>query len=417
MFQFTATPAYTNKEILAAVQAILGNEYKHLLPQEKGAKILIKPNFNSNMNALTGNTSDLRILAAISRSLKDLGYSDITLGEGTNSGFYRSGINVISRLRIDQLTRYYGVKFLDLNQSKPHTVQFEDGITADLASECVEADLFINAPKLKTHFEVGMSVCQKNLIGCMIGQANKKLVHKSLAANIININKAAPPHLHIIDGVISMEGLGPSRGHPVGTNMIFAGTDSFLIDMLMAKFVGFDPKKITTLVDGVRQGLITDEHIQYVENYHFEKTFNHDPPKAGFLATYIHSPKRQKYFLAVRNTPFFTWLASTKWFGHLLYLTGLRQDNFIDEDMVFEGLGYHTDKCQECGNCEAFCPVDLTLPLDLTNTTKMGEHCVQCLYCYSVCPHDAIEFKGNMGFFGDQQKLYGEAIRQMHRKE
>jgi uncharacterized protein (DUF362 family) len=39
--------------------------YSDLLPESKDAKILLKPNLNSNMNALTGNTTDLRILSAL----------------------------------------------------------------------------------------------------------------------------------------------------------------------------------------------------------------------------------------------------------------------------------------------------------------------------------------------------------------
>ena len=41
-----------------------------ILPESLGARVLIKPNLNSNMNALTGNTTDLRVLAAIIEFLK-----------------------------------------------------------------------------------------------------------------------------------------------------------------------------------------------------------------------------------------------------------------------------------------------------------------------------------------------------------
>jgi uncharacterized protein (DUF362 family) len=43
-----------------------------LLPDKK-APILLKPNLNSNMNALTGNTTDLRLVAAVIEFLKDAG--------------------------------------------------------------------------------------------------------------------------------------------------------------------------------------------------------------------------------------------------------------------------------------------------------------------------------------------------------
>lgn len=61
--------------------------YSDLFPSSKEAKILLKPNLNSYMNALTGNTTDLRILAALIEYLKDKGYHNIIIGEGTSSGF------------------------------------------------------------------------------------------------------------------------------------------------------------------------------------------------------------------------------------------------------------------------------------------------------------------------------------------
>src|SRR4030066_2094853 len=61
-------------------------EYGSLLPSDKGAHIFLKPNLNANMNALTGNTTDLRLLAAIIEGLKEQGYTNITIGEGRNRG-------------------------------------------------------------------------------------------------------------------------------------------------------------------------------------------------------------------------------------------------------------------------------------------------------------------------------------------
>ena len=114
------------------------------------------------------------LLAAVILFLKESGYENITIGEGTNSGFYRNNISVITRLRVDALAEYYGVNCIDLNSSESVSIPFEDGVQAGIARECVEADFFINMPKLKTHFEAGMTVCLKNLIGCLVGQDNKK---------------------------------------------------------------------------------------------------------------------------------------------------------------------------------------------------------------------------------------------------
>ena len=96
MFRFDVFKAYTVKEIKAGVKELLGGRYADLLPQDADARILIKPNLNSNMNALTGNTTDLRLVASVIEFLKEKGFRDITIGEGSNSGFYRNRFSVIS---------------------------------------------------------------------------------------------------------------------------------------------------------------------------------------------------------------------------------------------------------------------------------------------------------------------------------
>ena len=383
--------------------------YRDLLPADPKAKILLKPNLNSNMNALTGNTTDLRLIAAVLLFLKQAGYENITIGEGTNSGFYRSGISVITRLRVDALARHYGVKCIDLNYSQPVPIPFADGVQAGIAKECAEADFLINMPKLKTHFEAGMTVCLKNLIGCLVGQENKKKTHLALADNIVSITENCRPHLHIVDGLIAMEGLGPTKGTPVRTDTVFIGTDPYFLDLLAARFASCDIDTIGPLQAAQRRGLINAELRRQAEEFPlsaYERPFA--PPKAGPIASFIHHPKRQKYFLAIRNTRFFNWACSTELVGKLLFLTDLRQDVFLDEEMDCEGLSAAMDKCDRCGKCAAYCPLDLSLPEEITSKT-----CISCLYCFCVCPKEAIQFHGKLGFMAEQIKQYDTLIRKL----
>lgn len=409
MFSLDIIKSDTIKELKKSIPTIL-ERYGHLLPLSKEAKILLKPNLNANMNALTGNTTDLRLLAVVMEYLKSKGYKDITVAEGTNSGYYRHHISVISRLRVDRLTNYYGIKVTDLNYSEPVSIEFEDGIQAGVSRECLEADLFINMPKLKTHFETGMSVCLKNLMGCLVGQENKKKTHQALAANILNINKKIKPHLHIVDGIISMEGLGPTRGTPVLTGMILVGTDPYLIDLMCARVASFDYRKIRTLAEAERRGIINSEYHSFMNNFQLENIFHFQPPQSGPLAGFVHNPQRQKYFLAIRNTPMFNYLFSTKIGGKILYITGLRQDVFIEEEMECESLSLNAKQCSHCGKCADYCPIGLELPDALIGGNVK---CIHCLYCFCICPEHAIEFNGKLGFMEEQLRQYDEIIRKI----
>ncbi len=399
------------KEIRTAVGDII-NRFKHVLPTSTNSRILLKPNLNANMNALTGNTTDLRLIAAVIIFLKDTGYRNITIGEGTNSGYYRNNISVISRLKVDSLARYFGVDVCDLNQDQPKFINFEKDIQAGVAETCFQTDFFINLPKIKTHFEIGMSVCLKNLMGCLVGQDNKKKTHQNLAKNIVNLNQQLRPHLHLIDGLIAMEGLGPTRGNPLNLGLILGGTNPYLLDLVCAGIAGFDYRNILTLKVAESRGLIGNSHFQYLKNLDLDGlTRKFEQPKANFPASFIHSPKRQKYFLAVRNTPFFTWLASTRMFGHLLFLSGLRQDNFILKEMTLSRLTFRADRCKAgCTKCTDYCPLGLYVPKAIA---EMDHNCIGCLYCFLVCPQKAIGVEGELGFMDEQLRQYDIITRKI----
>jgi len=105
--------------------------------------ILIKPNCNSDMIALTGNTTDLRIIVSIIRRLKDLGYENIIIGDGTSSGFVNSHIDVLSRLGIKRLSEIFKIKYIDFNEAEFTDVPFLD-TSIRIAKVCLEADFFVN---------------------------------------------------------------------------------------------------------------------------------------------------------------------------------------------------------------------------------------------------------------------------------
>lgn len=398
----------------AAVRRVLDEvlpAYAHVFPDDRAAPILVKPNLNANMNALTGNTTDLRLLTALLGWLRDAGYANVVVGEGTNSGFYRNRIGVIARLRVDRAAAAFGYVAVDLNEAPGRPVAFENGVTALVAAPVMDAALVINLPKLKTHFEAGMSVCLKNLMGCLVGQENKKKTHQSLAANIVKLNEAVRPGLHIVDALVAMEGLGPTRGTPLRCDTLVFGENPYLIDLACARLAGFPAALVRPLAEARRRGLATPAMDAFLDGLSLSPLAGRPfaPPKAGRLATFIHSPKRQKYFLAVRNTALFRWLAGTDWFGALLFKTGLRQDVFCREEMRLDRLTCDRQACDGCGVCRDFCPAGLD-PVAVADAGGDAD-CLGCLYCFLTCPEKAFVFHGEQGFLAEQLRQYDAHVR------
>ena len=179
---------------------------------------------------------------------------------------------------------------------------------------------------------------------------------------------------------------------------------------MVARF-SFSHKRIRTLDLAEKKGLLTPAHHALVESLDLEEIKRaFMPPKAGPLASFVHSPKRQKFFLKIRNTKLFSYLASTDWFGTLLFRTGLRQDVFLREEMRCKSIDVDAARCSRCDICKDLCPLGRELPQAFE---KMDEACIHCLYCFSACPEGAVRFHGQLGFFEEQLRQYDAAIRRL----
>ncbi|MHC4474167.1 MAG: DUF362 domain-containing protein [Planctomycetota bacterium] len=410
VFQLNLTTNVDLRGLKRNLDAFL-EENSTLLPKSAQAKILLKPNFNSNMNALTGNTTDLRVITCLIEVLQARGYKNITIGEGTNSGFYRNKIDVASRLRVWDLAKSLGVKLVDLNYSEGSPITFVNNKRAEVARDCLEADLFINLPKLKMHHEVGISVCLKNMMGCLVGQESKKKTHHSLAQNIVHLNKYVKPHLHIVDGLIAMEGNGPSDGLPVRMDTIVAGKDPYFIDMVCAELVGMPYREVTYLNVAEEMGLITPDHKEALGNLDLGD-FKRDllKPDVPLVTRIVCNPHLQKYFQMLRHAPGLYGLCNTKFVGNLFVRLGIRQEHFIEEDMHIDRMVADTDKCPpDCRKCKDYCPLGLDAPAILSESDDTA--CIKCLYCYMVCPEQCIHLDGTFGFLKAQIDKYDPLIR------
>jgi uncharacterized protein (DUF362 family)/ferredoxin len=390
------------KEIKDMLRSILSQK-RSLLPQSKEGIIVIKPNLNNDLNALMGNSTDLRILTIVIEWIKENGYKNIFVADGYNVGVNRRNINVCKRLRIDRLVKLFGIKFLNLNDDKFREVRLGNH-KVKIAKTCIEADFFINLPKIKTHSEANMSLALKNMIGCVVGQEKRK-IHRDLAGNIVRLNEILKPDLHIVDGLIIMEGNGPGDGSPRRLDLLIIGTNPFLIDLVCAKLVGFNWQEIKYLVVAKEKGYITDKDIKKVERdistlAHIEKASSR-----GILAKF--SDQRSLYWLKVLMRP----ITSLPLVTELAYKLNIVQDVYNLKDDEIENVSRNKASCDSCGKCAEYCPMGI-------ETEKIGQipphsDCINCLYCFFVCPNKAIELKGKAGFLTRYIEKYEKKIRQV----
>ncbi len=373
------------------------------LPHDLSARILLKPNLNNDLNSLTGNSTDLRLMRALIEALQARGYRNLTIGDGPNFGVRRLGIDVFRRLAVDRLAALYDVECVDFNYDHGRPVELLGRRKTQIAVTCLEADYIINLPRLKTHAEAGLSLACKNLIGCTVG-INKKRAHDDLPRAIVRLNQVLKPQLHIVDGLVVMEGNGPGDGLPRELGLLFAGRDPFLLDAAVAQLVGMAPGMLPHLVVARQEGLISD-------------------PDWGTVATLtplvelLPAPRRRLVtrFLT-RNS--LTWLRdltrplfSSRPVIRLLHRLRVVQDIYEAQDAQIQRL-WLNDSGQDAdlSRISAYCPVGLDIASFRFDPEE--ERCIACLYCYWLSPDGLVHLDGDLGYLQTHLDRYRALVRE-----
>ena len=393
--------AWTREEIFAAVEEGL-DAFAHRLPLEPDARILLKPNLNNDLVALVGNSTDLRVLAALIEGLQNRGYTEVVLADGANVGVDRRGIDGFARLRVDRLAERYGIGLLNLNETEGLPLPLEAGALPQVSKDVLEADCLISVPTVKTHAEMVLSCAMKNWVGIVRGQ-DKRQVHYALAANIHALNEAVVPDLVFVDGVIGMEGNGPGDGDPFRLGRVLVSDSVAITDLTVCRMLGLDPAGVPALACALEAGSVSPELVAAVA---VAVAKVHDvrlPPKRSRLARLAEAPSLRRLKKAVQPLLLEGPILKSA------YRFGVVQDVYSLEDDTVTGVSRAQEDCGTCNACADVCPTGLKVE-EIGIKTEMPD-CIGCLYCWWVCPDDTISLVGEPGHLTRQIERYREAVR------
>jgi len=217
-------------------------------------------------------------VAPTTQSFKVAGYEDVAREEGAIiKNFDKSGVVEISSVN-DYKEKMY------------------------LAKPVFDADVVINLPKLKTHTAGIYTGAVKNVFGCIPGLRKAKY-HKD-APNpldfgeiLANIHRGAKFHLHIMDGIISMEGEGPTAGNSYKSNKILISEDPLALDTVALQMIGLKIEDIPIL-DASRKNNIG---VSDLDNIFIEGDSKSIPILDNFkLPKRFKSSKKQNYNALVK---------------------------------------------------------------------------------------------------------------------
>jgi uncharacterized protein (DUF362 family) len=244
-------------------------------------QILIKPNFVQTSVPLAATHVDA--IRGILEFLRPHYKKEIIIGEaaaskeGTLVGYKNYGYAA--------LEKEYKVKLVDLNlgsyQYRYTLGEKNNPVPIRICSAFLDPNLYIiSAAILKTHGYVSVTLSLKNmLLGAPINDyktSDKNQMHRGphgepddiVHFNMFHMAQEVYPDLAVIDGFTGMEGDGPSRGTPVDSRIALASADPLAADVLGARLMGYDSKKILYLSAmteaGMGQGNL--EKIQVLGN-------------------------------------------------------------------------------------------------------------------------------------------------------
>lgn len=218
-------------------------------------KALIKVNFITTKNWETGATTDPLVVEAIVNRLRENSI-EVFIVESDATTTNADEACAASGMR--EICDRVGVQFINLRHVKEKVeLKVPNPMTIDTITvpRIVTESAIINAAKLKTHMETGVTLGMKNMFGLLPDKFKGKYHMRGMDKVIIDINTVLKPALTVIDGFVGMEGRGPVHGNPVKMNTIIAGTDPVATDATATRVMGIDPQTIEHIKWGHERGL------------------------------------------------------------------------------------------------------------------------------------------------------------------
>lgn len=202
---------------------------------DKAVRIGIKPNLVSASVPSYGATTHPEIVSGIIEYLKQRGYFNLVMLEGSWVGDKTS--EVMSLCGYDEVSRRYDVPFIDTQKDKVKTCDCQ-GMKLDICRSALELDFLINVPVMKGHCQTKVTCALKNMKGLIPNKEKRHFHSIGLHEPIARLNTRLKQDFIVVDNICGDWDF-EDGGHPVVMNRIMAATDPVLVDSYVCDLMGY----------------------------------------------------------------------------------------------------------------------------------------------------------------------------------
>ncbi len=339
-------------------------------------KVLLKPNMLGKAEPAQAMTTHPAVFKAVGRLLRESGCADITYGDSPGHAF-ASLQKVADGCGFHGPAQEFSIPMGDFMHGRQ--VDFPQGRICKsflICNGALEADAIINLCKMKTHALECVTGAVKNIYGCIPG-VNKRAGHAKypdairFARMLADLNKVLKPRLHIMDGIVAMEGNGPTSGTPTEVGVLLFSADPVALDSVFCHLIHVSPALIATCTAGEQAGIghWREDEVQVLTS-------------DGELSIFELKARYGKPGFQVRRSG-----APGSALRMLTRLMPRLQDRPVASP----------DLCIKCGACVKSCPVDGKAIFLDPKQDKAPRYdykkCIRCYCCQEMCPAKAIEVK------------------------
>jgi uncharacterized protein (DUF362 family)/Pyruvate/2-oxoacid:ferredoxin oxidoreductase delta subunit len=338
--------------------------------QPKGKHVLLKVNLLSANSPEKSVTTHPSIVEALAKEFVAAG-ARVTIADSPG-GIYN--MTSLSRVyRVCGMEAAAGNSGASLNFDLSfRRISFPEGRYAnefDIISPVLDSDIVISVAKLKTHGLSYYTGATKNLFGCIPG-LEKAAFHSRYPnryrfnAVLVDLCELVRPHLSIVDGVIGMEGDGPSAGKPKYVGVIGASKNPYALDMAMCDLVSLPPSQVPVLAEAVARKLVVPKvsDLVYVGEEPDKIRTQFMPPSGGGRSSPIGIISR-------------------------FILPGKIRQRLYDSLTPWPVM---TNKCIACKKCVEICPRQI-ISIENDRAVPYYSGCIRCYCCHEICPVQAID--------------------------